>query len=166
MSLGSNVETNNLNTCTSANLESRVKAAMPIKDISVVEFGVPKAGVASSGDTKDSVSFGGWNEMLPNTQYPINQQIVAGEPAMSQDRRATDVQWSYIECDGLNITRSEIDWQFDCIADNGISGSVKKVKWNRSNAESLELEMNVVLMKQCVERESTSVAMVTEGIRL
>ena len=67
-SLGSNVETNNLNTCMSANQEARVNAAVPIKNISVVVFGVPETGVASSGGTKDSVSFGGWNEILPNTQ--------------------------------------------------------------------------------------------------
>ena len=67
-SLGSTVETNSLNTCTSAKREGRVNAAVPIKDISVTEFGVPEAGFTSSGGTKDSVSFGGWNEMLPNTQ--------------------------------------------------------------------------------------------------
>ena len=67
-SLGSNVETNNLNTCTSANLEACAKAAAPIKDISAMEFGVPEAGVTSSGGAKDSVSFRGWNKMLPNTQ--------------------------------------------------------------------------------------------------
>ena len=59
---------NNLNTCTSAKREARVNAAVPIKDILVVEFGVPEAGVASTGGAKDSVSFGGQNEMLPNTQ--------------------------------------------------------------------------------------------------
>ena len=67
-SLGSTVETNNLNTCMSAKQEARANAATPIKDISVAEFGVPEAGVASAGGTKDSVSFGGQNEMLPNTQ--------------------------------------------------------------------------------------------------
>ena len=66
-SLGSNLETNNLNTCMSANREAHAKAAMPIKDILVVEFGVPEAGVTSSEGAKDSVSFGGWNKMLPNT---------------------------------------------------------------------------------------------------
>ena len=66
-SLGSTVETNNLNTCMSAKREARVTAAIPINDISVVEFGVPEAGVASTGGTKDSVSFGGWKEMLPST---------------------------------------------------------------------------------------------------
>ena len=68
MSLGSTVETNNLNTCTSAKQEARMNTATPIKDISIVKFGVPEAGVASAGGAKDSVSFGGWNEMLPNTQ--------------------------------------------------------------------------------------------------
>ena len=64
-SLGSIVETNNLNTCMSAKQEARVNTAVPIQDISVAEFGVPEAGVASTGSTKDSVSFGGQNEMLP-----------------------------------------------------------------------------------------------------
>ena len=67
-SLGSTVGTNNLNTCTSGKREARVNAAMPINDMLVVEFGVPEAGVASTGGTKDSVSFGGWDEILPNTQ--------------------------------------------------------------------------------------------------
>ena len=67
-SLGSNVEMNNLNTCMSANREAHANAAAPIKDISVAEFRVPEAGVASSGGTKDSVPFGGQNKMLPNTQ--------------------------------------------------------------------------------------------------
>ena len=67
-SLGSNLEINNLNTCTSANQKVRAKAAMSIKDISDPEFGVPEDGVTSSGGAKDSVSFRGWNEMLPNTQ--------------------------------------------------------------------------------------------------
>ena len=66
-----------------------------------------------------------------------------GEPAVSQDRRATDVQWSYVEHNGLNFIGREMNWQFDCITDNGIdngiSGSVKKPEWNQSNAESSEL---------------------------
>ena len=66
-SLGSTVEMNNLNTCMSAKREARANAAMPINDISVAEFGVPEAGVTSAGGTKDSVSFGGRNEMLPST---------------------------------------------------------------------------------------------------
>ena len=67
-SLGSTVETNNLNTCTSAKWEPCANAAVPIKDILAVEFGVPEAGVASTGGTKDSVSFGVQNKMLPSTQ--------------------------------------------------------------------------------------------------
>ena len=58
---------------------------------------------------------------------------------MSQDRQATDIQQSYVERNGLNFTRSEMDWQFICIMDNGISGSVKKPEWNWCNADSLEL---------------------------
>ena len=72
-------------------------------------------------------------------QYPINQQIVAGELAVSQDRQATDIQWSYVERDGLNFTRSETNWQFNCITDDGISGSIEKPEWNWHNAEGSEL---------------------------
>ena len=50
-SLGSTVEMNNLNTCTSAKQEARANAAALIKDLSVAEFGVPEAGVASTGGT-------------------------------------------------------------------------------------------------------------------
>ena len=67
-SLGSTVQMNNLNTCMSAKREAHANAAAPIKDISVTEFGVPEAGAISTGGAKDSVSFGGQNEMLPNTQ--------------------------------------------------------------------------------------------------
>ena len=63
--LGPNVEMNN---CTSAKREGHANAAAPIKDILVVEFGVPEARITSSGGAKDSVSFGGRNEMLLNTQ--------------------------------------------------------------------------------------------------
>ena len=51
-----------------AKWEARANAAAPINNISVAEFGVPEAGVASTGGAKDSVSFGGRNKMLPNTQ--------------------------------------------------------------------------------------------------
>ena len=67
-SLGSTVEMNNLNTCMSAKQEACANAAVPIKDISVAEFGVPEAGVVSTSGAKDSVSFGGQNKMLPSTQ--------------------------------------------------------------------------------------------------
>ena len=111
-SLESNLETNNLNTYTSASQEAYAKAAMLIKVILAAEFGVPGARVASSGGIKDSVSFGGWNEMLPNTQI-INRLWQVRQ--LSQDHQATDIQWSYLKCDGLDLTRSEVNWQFNHI---------------------------------------------------
>ena len=96
-SLGSTVETNNLNTCTSAKWEACANAAVPIKDISVAEFRVPEAGVTST------VSLFRRTEQ-DAAQYPINQWIVAGEPAVSQDHQATDIQRSYVECSVLNFT--------------------------------------------------------------
>ena len=58
---------------------------------------------------------------------------------MSQDCGATDIQQSYVECNGLNFTQSEADWQFDCIMNNSIRSSVKKPEWDRSNTNILEL---------------------------
>ena len=58
---------------------------------------------------------------------------------MSQDRQATDIQQSYVERDGLSFTQSEVDWQFDCITDNGISSSVEEPEWDWSNVKGLEL---------------------------
>ena len=42
-------------------------------------------------------------------QYPINQQIVVGEPAVPHDRWATNIQLSYVECDRLDFTGSEMN---------------------------------------------------------
>ena len=67
---------NNLNTCTLANREARANTAAPIKDILVTEFRVPEAGVASSGDAKDSVF---WRTARDAAQYPINQRIVVSQ---------------------------------------------------------------------------------------
>ena len=58
---------------------------------------------------------------------------------MSQDRQATDIQWSYVERSVLNFTRSEADWQIDCIMDNGINSSVEELEWDRSNTKGSEL---------------------------
>ena len=58
---------------------------------------------------------------------------------MSQDCRATDIQRSYVQRNGLSFTRSESDWQFDCITNNGISSSVEEPEWDRSNAKGSEL---------------------------
>ena len=48
-SLGSNLEMNNLNTCTSANREAHAKAAASIKKILATEFRVSGPGATSSG---------------------------------------------------------------------------------------------------------------------
>ena len=58
---------------------------------------------------------------------------------MSQDRRATDIQPSYVECSVLSFTQGEVDWQIDCIMDNGIGSSVEELERDRSNTKGLEL---------------------------
>ena len=58
---------------------------------------------------------------------------------MSQDRRATDIQRSYVERNVLNFTGGEADWQFDCITDNGVGSSVEEPERDRSNTKGSEL---------------------------
>ena len=65
------VMTNNLKVCTSASLEAHVNVAASIKAILGTgggRSGLSRTGVADSSGAKDSVSFGGQNVMLPNTQ--------------------------------------------------------------------------------------------------
>ena len=76
---------------------------------------------------------------LDAAQYPINQRIVAGEPAVSQDLQAIDIQWSYIERSVLNFTRGEANWQIDCITDNNIGSSVEELERDQSNTKGSEL---------------------------
>ena len=65
------VVTNSLKICMSASLEAHVNAAAFTQAMLVAGDGgteVSRTGVTSSDGTLDSVSFGGWNEMLLNTQ--------------------------------------------------------------------------------------------------
>ena len=65
------VATNNLKICTSASLEARVNTAAFTQEMLVAGDGsteVSGTGVTDSHGTLDSVSFGGWNEMLLDTQ--------------------------------------------------------------------------------------------------
>ena len=57
---------------------------------------------------------------------------------MSQDCQATGIQWSYVEHDGMDFTRSEADWQFNYIMNDGICSSVEKLEWNWCNTEGSE----------------------------
>ena len=65
------VTTNNLKICTSASLEARVNAAAFTQAMLVVGDGdmeVSGTGVTDSNGALDSVSFGGQNKMLLDTQ--------------------------------------------------------------------------------------------------
>ena len=65
------VATNNLKTCMLASLEAHVNTAAFTKAILRARDSrteVSRTRVADLSDTKDSVSFEGWNVMLPNIQ--------------------------------------------------------------------------------------------------
>ena len=63
------VATNNLKICTSASLEARANAAAFTQEMLVAGVTeLSRTGVTDLGGALDSVSFGGRNEMLLNTQ--------------------------------------------------------------------------------------------------
>ena len=65
------VTMNNLKICTSASLEAHANAAAFTQEMLVAGNGdmeVSGTGVTDSDGALDSVSFGGWNEMLLNAQ--------------------------------------------------------------------------------------------------
>ena len=63
------VATNNLKICTSASLEAHANAAAFTQKMLVAgDGGSEVSGTGVTGSDLDSVSFGGWNEMLLDTQ--------------------------------------------------------------------------------------------------
>ena len=69
--IGVAVATNSLKICTLASLEARANATAFTQEMLVAGDGdteVSGTGVTDSDGALDSVSFGGWNEMLLDTQ--------------------------------------------------------------------------------------------------
>ena len=63
------VATNNLKICTSASLEARANAAAFTQEMLVAGVTeLSRTGVTDLDGALDSVSFGGWNKMLLDTQ--------------------------------------------------------------------------------------------------
>ena len=62
---------------------------------------------------------------------PVNQRIVAGEPAMSQDDGARAIQQSDVKCHQSDLTRGEADREVDGLRNCGVGSSIKQVelKW-------------------------------------
>ena len=90
------VATNNLKICTSASVEARVNAAAFTQEMLVAG-----ATELSGTGVTDSGGFSLFRRPEGNaTRYSVNQRIIAGEPAVSQNHRVTDIQRSYVECDG------------------------------------------------------------------
>ena len=57
---------------------------------------------------------------------------------MSQDRRATDIQQSYVERDGVDFSRRKTDWQFYRGGNNGIGGSIEQPEQNWRDRQRTE----------------------------
>ena len=53
-------------------------------------------------------------------QYPVNQWIVVGEPAMSKYKHTGGIQWSDKECLGGDFASGEFDVEFDGFSDKGV----------------------------------------------
>src|ERR1700746_3921016 len=77
---------------------------------------------------------GGWTGLHRHpegnaTHNPINQRIVAGEPAMSQDDSARAIQWSDVKHRQSDLTRSEMDGKGDGLRNCGVGSSIEHTKW-------------------------------------
>ena len=53
-------------------------------------------------------------------QYPVNQWIVVGEPAMSKYEHIGGIQWSDKECLRGDFTSGEFDVEFGGFGDKGV----------------------------------------------
>jgi len=58
------------------------------------------------------------------TQNPVNQRIVVGEPAMSEDQHAGGIQRSYVESFGVDFACGELNVEFDGFGNEGVRRTV------------------------------------------
>ena len=64
-------------------------------------------------------------------QYPVNQQIVAGEPVVSKNHRARRIKQSHIKINIHTFTRWKFYRQSYRLSDNGIRCPVKQLQLDR-----------------------------------
>ena len=64
-------------------------------------------------------------------QYPVNQRIVAGEPVVSKNHGARQIDWSHIKINIHTFTRGKFYRQSYRLSDNGIRCPVKQLQLNR-----------------------------------
>src|ERR1700746_866133 len=76
---------------------------------------------------------GGWTGLHRHpegnaTHNPVNQRIVAGEPAMSQDDGARAIQQSDIKSRQRDLTRSETDGEVDGLRNCRVGSPIEQTK--------------------------------------
>ena len=145
------VTTNSLKISMSASLEGRANATAFTHAILRAGDGgveVSGTGVANSGGAMDSVSFGGWNEMLLNTQS-INglQQVSQLCPRTTEQLTSNGVTQNVMEWvspEGKQIGKSTVEviteFEVPSNSQSGIGGI--------ANVRSLWTEVNMKSMKQ------------------
>ena len=69
---------------------------------------------------------------------PVNQRIVAGEPAMSQDDGARAIQRSDVECCQSDLTRGEVDREVDGLRNCGVGSPIEQTKLKRRNRKGMK----------------------------
>jgi len=67
------------------------------------------------------------------TQNPVNQQIVVGEPAMSEDQHTGGIQQSYIECFRVDFACGELNVEFNGFGNEGVHRTVQEVEFKQSD---------------------------------
>src|SRR6266481_7647116 len=72
-------------------------------------------------------------------QYPVNQRIEAGEPAVSKHNCATVVQWSDKECQVLSFPGREAKLQVKGLCNGRVRCSVYEMKLDWQNAIGREM---------------------------
>ena len=69
---------------------------------------------------------------------PVNQQIVAGKPAMSQDDGARAIQRSDIEHCWSDLTRGEADREVDGLHNCGVGSPIKQAELKQRHRKGLK----------------------------
>ena len=76
---------------------------------------------------------------------PVNQQIVAGKPAVSQDDGARAIQWSDVECHQSDLTRGKVDRKVNGLHNCGVGSPIKQAELQQRHRKGLK---SIIINKQ------------------
>src|SRR6201981_2616559 len=95
---------------------------------------------------------GGWTGLHRRpegnaTRNPVNQRIVAGEPAMSQDDSARAIQRSDVKRRRSDLTRSETDGKVDGLRNCRVGSSIEQTKLQRRHGMGRK---SIIINERCI----------------